>query len=201
MTDGVKIPLVSFKYGTPEPVTFRETMGTDWFDEEMKARTAMSINVYDYDAKKYKDGDSLVAAVKAGMFDMIEKALEKMSEVSVVRGRPHGRLSKALEKELSEAGVTAEVDVFSFALTEESERLCSEVRECIINSASVDRTDRPAPGFLEKFKSDCVPPPDPATLPEGFKMFMGMGQFCRRCGTKRENNAKFCTECGAKFDI
>ena len=201
MTDIDKKPLVSFKYGTPEPVTFRETMGTDWFDEEMQARTAMNINVYEYDTDKYGDADSLIAAVKSGMFDMIEKALEKMSECSVVRSRPHKHLSEALEKELSEIGITAEVDVFSFVLSEESERLCSEMRDWIINSTSVDRTDRPAPGFLEKFKSDCVPPADPSTLPDGFKMFMGTGQFCRSCGAKRENNAKFCTECGAKFDL
>ncbi|MBR6922206.1 MAG: hypothetical protein IKH51_08420 [Clostridia bacterium] len=201
MADNVKTPLVSFKYGTPEPVTFRETMGTDWFDEEMKARTAMSINVYDYDAKKYKDGDSLVAAVKAGMFDMIEKALEKMSEVSVVRDRPHGRLSKALEKELSEAGVTAEVDVFSFALTEESERLCSEVRECIINSASVDRTDRPCEDFLKKLKPDCVPQGDPGKMNDLFLMNTQRYEYCIECGTKREENANFCTGCGYKFTV
>lgn len=201
MTDNEKTPLVSFKYGTPEPVTFRETMGTDYFEEEMQARTAMNVNVYEYDAEKYGDTDKLVTLLKAGMRGMIEKALEIMSKGSVVRCRTQQKLSETLEIELADEGVTAEVDVFTFTLTEESEKLCNEMRECLINNATVDRTDRPAPQFFEKFKSDCAPPADPNTLPDRFKMFMGMGQFCRTCGAKRENNAKFCTECGTKFDL
>ena len=201
MTDNEKTPLFSFKYGTPKPLCFRETMGTDWFEEEMQARTAMNINVYEYDTEKYGRTDDLVSTLKAGMYDLTEKCLRKMSEGSVMRSRPHKRLSETLEKELTGLGVTAEVDVISFTLSEESEKLCNEVRDCIINSETADRTDRLCPEFFEKFKSDCAPPADPDTLPDGFKMFMGMGQFCRKCGAKRENNAKFCTECGAKFDL
>ena len=201
MTADEKTPLVSFKYGTPEPLTFRETMGTDWFDEEIQARTAMNINVYEYDTEKYGDTNSLVSALKAGMRGMIEKCLQKMSESSVVRSRPHKRLSEALEKELSDIGVTAEADVFNFVLTEESEKLCNEVRDCIINSAYVDRTDRPCKDYLEKFKPDCVLQGDPGRMNNPFLMNTQRYEYCIECGTKREGNANFCTKCGYKFPV
>ena len=81
MTDNEKTPLVSFKYGTPEPVTFRETMGTDYFEEEMQARTAMNVNVYEYDAEKYGTADELVTALKntQGIKEMMLTSMQSVS--------------------------------------------------------------------------------------------------------------------------
>lgn len=201
MADVEKTVLVSFKYGTPKPLNFRETMGMDYIDVDMQARAAVKFDVYGYDAEKYKDEESLVASLKAGMHGMIEKALEKMAEGSVVRSETQKRLAREIEKELSDLGVTAEADVFTFTLTEESEKLCNEMRNQIFNGAYVDRTDRPCKDYLEKFKPDCVLQGDPGRMNNPFLMNTQRYEYCIECGTKREENANFCTKCGYKFPI
>ncbi|MBQ7700637.1 MAG: zinc ribbon domain-containing protein [Clostridia bacterium] len=201
MADVEKTVLVSFKYGTPKPLNFRETMGTDWLDADLQARTAMNINVYEYDTEKYESKDSLVAALKNCMYDMIDKCLKKMSEGSVVRGETQKRLAREIEKELSDLGVTAEADVFSFALTADSESLYKDMRDQIFNGAYVDRTDRPCKDYLEKFKPDCVLQGDPGRMNNPFLMNTQRYEYCIECGTKREENANFCTKCGYKFPV
>lgn len=201
MADVEKNVLVSFKYGTPKPLNFRETMGTDWLDADLQARTAMIINVYEYDTEKYESKDSLVAALKAGMYDITEKCLQIMSNRSVVMGETRKRLAMAIEKELSDLGVTAEADVFNFVLTADSESLYKDMRDQISNGAYVDRTDRPCKDYLEKFKPDCVLQGDPGRMNNPFLMNTQRYEYCIECGTKREENANFCTKCGYKFPV
>ena len=37
-------------------------------------------------------------------------------------------------------------------------------------------------------------------VPNGSPIAAPKDQYCRICGARRKENAKFCTECGAKFD-
>ena len=74
----------SFKYGTPKPVRFRETMGTNKYDIDLEARMACTINVSNFDETKYAGQEELTAAVKSKMYEIIEQSLEELAPRSVI---------------------------------------------------------------------------------------------------------------------
>ena len=194
----------SFKYGTPKPVKFRETMGTDRYDIDLEARMACNVIVSDFDETKYAGQEELTGAVKAKMHEMIEQSLEELAPESIMlRNAWKEQLAKALEKKLAEEGVKAEIDVFNFVLTPDSQEAFDAHKEVfkkeMLNGIEVDRTDRPRNEFLEKLKPDCVL----QTAPD-FSMLQYVAKckeegLCTFCLTKRLPGAKFCTECGKKF--
>ncbi|MBP5780947.1 MAG: hypothetical protein J6X34_06915 [Clostridia bacterium] len=192
----------SFKYGTPKPVKFRETMGTNRYDIDLEARMACTVNVTDFDETKYAGQDELTAAIKSKMYEMIGQSLEELAPISIMlKAAWDGQLAKTLEKKLAEEGVNAGVEVFNFVLTPDSLEEFDALKtlskeETIIN---VDRTDRPSSEFLEKFKPDCVPQTAPDFSMEKYVAKCNEEGRCTFCLTKRLPGAKFCTECGRKF--
>ncbi|MBP5631391.1 MAG: hypothetical protein J6Y21_01330 [Clostridia bacterium] len=194
----------SFKYGTPKPVKFRETMGTNRYDIDLEARMACTVNVTDFDETKYAGQDELTAAIKSKMYGLIERSLEELVPGSVMlRAVRKGQLAKTLEKKLAEEGVNTRVEVFNFVLTQDSQEqfdgLEKLFKEDMLKDLGVDRTDRPSSEFLEKFKPDCVPQTAPDFSMEKYVAKCNEEGRCTFCLTKRLPGAKFCTECGRKF--
>ena len=185
----------TIRFGTKEPVRFRETLGTDAFDADMSARTNGTIRVSAYDTEKYENNEKLTESVRAGINEMIEGCLKKMSEKSVMRSDPRERLAAEMVKALTEAGIEAEVEIAGFTLDDESQQLLNdmkkEIKKQLLNDMIVDRTDRPY------IKPDCAPMmPSPGI---GMMMYMQKrDKFCRECGNKLEIGDKFCRSCGAK---
>jgi hypothetical protein len=199
------------KFGTPRPVKFRETMGTREFDFDLEARAAGKVDVTDYDAEQYVDQEEISQTVKTQMPVMLEQCLAEMSAKSVMRriGRDWP-LPGLLEKKLSEAGITGKVEIISFVLTQESQETYDEIdrvfRERIRQEFAVDRTDRPCKEYLDKLKPDCVLETPKGFGPAGFFVMPQADQgteqprFCPACAAKRLPGAKFCSECGIKFE-
>ena len=159
-------PKCSFKVGTPVPVIFRETFGMpDKYDFNLAARCAMSINVAEYDESKYGDYDQLKKTIKYQFQEILTNVLNKKMKGSVMRGiGSQKHLNAAVEEELASMDVTASVEIISFALTEESDKL---YKEKIEEAKIIKMPD------ISNYKSDCVPPPpfDPS------KNNMPMGTF------------------------
>ena len=192
---------IVIRYGTPKPVIFRETMGTNIFDVDLAARSFGNIHVSGYDTEKYPDEEALGQAVRTGIMDMIEKCLGVMSEKSVMRSDPQRRLADLLGKELSEIGIEAKVEVLSFVLDEDSEQIFQKMKEelkkGLLEDLAVDRTDRPY------IKPDCVPPP-PIPADGSLGGFMSMvkrDKFCRKCGNQLGSTDNYCRECGAQVVV
>ena len=130
----------------------------------------------DFDETKYAGQEELTAAIKSKQYGIIEQSMEELAPGSVMlRAVRKGQLAKTLEKKLVEEGVKAEIDVFNFVLTPDSQEqfdgLEKLFKEDMLKDLGVDRTDRPC-------------------KEEG---------RCTFCLTKRLPGAKFCTECGRKF--
>ncbi len=197
-----------FKFGTPRPVRFRETFGTNRYDFDLEARCAGSITVTEYDTEKYGEPEALRLKIKEEMPEILAQCLEEMAPRSVMMRiyRKNGPLNDVIAKKLSEAGVKANVEIVNFVLTEESQELYDEKEKLFhkefLQDISVDRTDRPCTDWPRKYVSDCVPqglrdePPKDLT---GILFAYKKDEFCRNCGAKRVEDAEFCTECGTRF--
>ena len=137
-------------------------------------------------------------------------------------------LEKHIDERLSEYGITARTDLFSLALTSESRELYdAAVKNVTEQRWMIDIIDRykdviegnEGQPKIGKSNSDRPPmgknPFTPSSNDEGFvtdkntiigivpngsPISMSGDKYCRNCGAKREGNAKFCTECGTKFD-
>jgi len=118
----------SLKIETPTPVKFRESFRMpDWFDFELSAHIAMSINVIEYDESKYGDCEQLIQTLKEQMQEILTIVLNEKMKGFVMRGAgPQKYFKDILEEELFSMGVTAEIENISFVLTEESEKLYME---------------------------------------------------------------------------
>ena len=93
--------------------------------------------------------------------------------------------------------------MFSFALAPDSQEqfdaLKKIVKEEMLTDFAVDRTDRPCPGSLDKYKPDCVPQTAHDFSMEKYIAKCKEEGRCTFCMTKRLPGAKFCTECGNRF--
>ncbi len=200
-----------FKFGTPKPVSFRETMGTNRYDIDLQARCAGSITVTEYDTEKYGDREAMILKFKKEMPEILAQSLEELAPRSVMMriARNKGPLNEAIEAKLADAGVKAKVEIVIFTLTEESQKLFDETeklfREEFLRDIAVDRTDRPCTDWIQKYKPDCVLEGVRDASPvKGFSGLFPTGKkdvFCSNCGAKRIDGAKFCTECGTKFNL
>ena len=172
-------------FATPKPVVFRETMGSNFYDEELSARTNGKILVSGYDAGKYADDAELTRYIKDGMTGLIENSLKVMSKKSVMTGDTRKRLADEMKKELMEEGIEAEVEVHGFMLDELSQEKYDEMKKEVLRSFAVDRTDRMM--HVDR--------------PAG--QWIGSGpvrlirdKFCRQCGNRLGPADNFCTNCG-----
>ncbi len=131
----------SFKIGTPKPVYFREyDLNYKVTDVDLEARIAMNVEVTDFDGEKYKDASEAEAAVKADKEELFQRCMHRLPEGRSVVKEYKDLISGAMSEELSEMGITAKTEVFSFVLTEDSdndyreamslERMMAEKQDC-----------------------------------------------------------------------
>ena len=204
-------PKCSIKLGTPNPVTFHEVVVPNNVELDLELRTAAQIDVLEYDEAKYGDAAALEDFIRDRFYALLVQSLKKTNKGSLMRGgNPDKYLASLIKDELVTYGITAEVETFAFALTEDSEKRLKEAMEDArpYLTGETDSTDRPYSNFPDQstflgpsdYKSDCVPPPPFLFDPSKGAMQMGIqDKFCRNCGAKRMNDAKFCTECGNAF--
>ena len=221
---------ISVKFGTPEPIKFREyDKNHPEIDLDLEVRAAGISVVTAYDGDLYSGDEE--AAIKT-------REIALLSLTDCVRAWPEGVsfwnnttktvLEKNINERLSEYGITARTDLFSLALTSESRELYdAAVKKVTEQRWVIDIIDRYKDviegneGQPKTGQSNLVRPPmgknpftpssndggfvtDENTLigivPNGSPINMYGDKYCRNCGAKREGNGKFCTDCGAKFD-
>ena len=210
---------VKFLFGTPQPVRFSEKVSPEAVRIELKARIAGKATVTGYDTKLNKNPDELAAKLKAGMPAVISRAISGKPEQSLLKGNIFANLSEAIKNTLAEDGYQAEIEIAVFALTPESEELYKTVYMMYYGDSEENKGLFPGVGVLRPAteeqnglerntpsSSDFISPKAPASgapvppnvpVREQVKM---PARFCRRCGTKRQEGAFFCTVCGFKFD-
>ncbi len=220
---------ISVKFGTPEPIKFREyDKNHPEIDLNLEVRAAGTAVVSAYDGNLY--GSDEEAVIKTG-----EIAL--LSLTDCVRNWPDGEsfwknttravLEKHIDERLSENGITARTDLFSLALTSDSRELYdAAIKNVNEQGWFIDIMDRykdvidgnEGQPVIGKPNSDRPPmgknPFTPSSndggfstdkntligiVPNGSPINTSGDKYCRNCGAKREGNAKFCTECGTKF--
>lgn len=178
-------PICSIKLGTPNPVTFYEAVLPGSIELDLELRTAAQIDVTEYDATKYADAAALEDFIRDRFDALLVQSLKKTNNGSLMKGSNPGKyVASLIRDELATYGITGEVETIGFALTEDSEKRLKEAMEDARHylTGEIDRTDRPCSGFLDQDR------------------FLGThDKFCRNCGAKRADNAKFCTECGSIF--
>ena len=99
---------LSFKFGTPEPVTFKEYCS----DTEFKARAYGTATVTYYDSLIYGDDESAVPKIEKKIYELIPECFALWPEGKLIMGPDNelilnGLLMDALEK----VGVTATISV------------------------------------------------------------------------------------------
>ncbi|MBE7003544.1 MAG: hypothetical protein E7425_04550 [Ruminococcaceae bacterium] len=137
---------LTFKFGTPAPVTFRE----HGCDKDFTARVTGSAAVSAYALARYGEGEAAEAALRKAASELVSDCLARWPEGKLVMG-PGNReiLNGLLETALSAAGVTAKVEVRSIDLIEGQMdaymQACGEaLRECMCPSVRTDGlTDEP----------------------------------------------------------
>ena len=164
----------------------------------------MSAAVSDYDRSAYPDEEALKTSLREDAAAILMRCFQDWPEgSSVVRGIAKGLLPEKLNAELARRGITAETEVISFALTEESEQLYKQMLEYRHKIAQ----EGPFGWDHGCFKNDCVgwPNAGPMPMPTGTSVGAPEAQtgtgdkFCRNCGEKRPENARFCPNCGEKY--
>lgn len=156
-----------------------------------------------YNEERYGSCEELKDDMKSMLPDLAEKALGKADNGFVMKGgQPGKNLADLLRDELRSMGIISEIDIFSFALTEDSSKRLRQykdtVRQRIVMGMTPDMTDRPCYDYIfpitdpAKMVSDCVPPPlfDPA----GSKMPMA-------ADLTREDKDTFKCVCGYWGDV
>jgi hypothetical protein len=147
---------LSFKFGTPEPVAFKEYCS----DTEFQARLFGTALVTYYDSLVYGNDDSARTKIQKKIYELIPECLARWPEGKLIMG-PNNKviLSGLLEDALSEAGVTADVAVMNIDLVAGQKDIyqeqCGEtLQEIICPQAKTDGlTDKPH-GPLIRFSYD-----------------------------------------------
>jgi|GEM_PF-4325269 len=221
---------IRVKFGTPTPIKFREyDKDHPQIDLDLEVRFAGLSVVSAYDAALYDGDDEVSLKVR-------ETALQYLTER--IRTWPEGRsfwknttktvLEESLDRRLSEYGITAKTDIFSFALTPESRELYdAAIKDVTEQKMYIDILDRygnisyknegqpvfgksPFTVLLTGNRNPFTPSSDDKAantdettvmgiVPNGSRINTSKDKFCRFCGTKRVDGAVFCTECGTKF--
>ena len=195
----------SILLGTPNPVTFREAVIPGSIELDLELRTAAQIEVTAYDVTKYADEAALEDFIRDRFYALLVQSLKKTNNGSLMKGGNPGKyLASLIKDELATYGITGEVETIGFALTEDSEKRLKEAMEDAkpYLNGEVDRTDRPYSGFLDQDSflanaPETATATEPALTPETASE--PQDKFCRNCGAKRMQNARFCTECGSVF--
>lgn len=141
---------------------------------ELEAFVALEAEIREYDKDRYENFEALKSELLSGLSALISKGLSAFPNGNGVArcAEKESVLAGLLSSELEKLDVAASVDVRAFWLTPDSEQ-----------------------AFAKEFgRAYCA---DPAT---GEKAAAGADRFCRMCGTRRAEGAKFCPECGGRFE-
>ena len=113
--------MFEFKFGTPEPVRFRERWPKEGIDLDLEARFAAKCEVFDYDASRYDSEETVISQIKANGPEMIAKCLNEdwPENTSVVKGF-FKELDGLFDQELERRGIKAHTEFFSKVLTSDS---------------------------------------------------------------------------------
>lgn len=175
------------KYGTPEPVRFTEKSGL-----ELEAYIALELEIEKYDETRYETPDALKAEIFGSMRGIISDALAAFPKNKGVVRHPEKEslLAGNIASALAERGFGAEVCVRAFWLTKGSKADYAE-------SFGQDYSGGVSPADLGPVSSGDQSRSGAAEVPAAAA---ATDKFCRMCGTRRTAGAKFCPECGQKYD-
>ena len=109
--------IIPFK--TDEPVEFTEPQ----VDGFLKAVICGRVNIFEYDTSLYATEDDLKKAVRSNISPIAKDSFEHWPTDSIIRSENRQLLNSFFEESFKEMGITATVDVTSFALTDESQEI------------------------------------------------------------------------------
>lgn len=197
---------VKVKFGTPQPVKFREPdMTFPGTDRECEVRMAFELVVTEYDDKKYSCVDDVISKIREMSLQLVKTCLKKWPQgKSVIRSDGRAEIPEYLDREFEKAGIVTQTEIKNFSLTEESDAwyrgMIGDHSPAPIgmadwvllhNPSSIDGVN---PDFLKLKPEDLSDIFLYGGAPNGAE-----DKYCRQCGEKRAGNAKFCSNCGAKF--
>ena len=107
--------LIPFK--TDEPVEFTEPQ----VDGSLKAMICGRADITEYDTSLYLTEDDLKKAVRSNISPIAKDSFEHWPSDSIIRSKTKRLLNSYFEESFREMGITATVEVTSFALTDESQ--------------------------------------------------------------------------------
>ena len=196
----------TFKFGTKEPVPFTEVFGKNGGTElALEARFSGEITVSSTE-RDFPDPESAVSSLREETIALCKALMDELTQEkeSVIHSAQTGAFAPMLEEKLSENGIKAKAAVFRLSLTQESDQMRNAVIDNLIQSANIlsdDRMYKPdsvAGGMPIGSMKSRFHVPVPQTPVFECKNAV-TDKYCRACGTKREANARFCTQCGQKF--
>lgn len=109
--------LIPFK--SDEPVEFSEPQ----VDGTLKAIICGRADVTEYDSSLYATEDDLKKVIRSNITPIAKDSFEHWPSDSIVRSKTRQLLNSYFEESFREMGITATVDVTSFALTDESQEI------------------------------------------------------------------------------
>ena len=126
---------IEFKFGTPKPVTFRES----GCDTDFKVRIAGKAEVSDYDAVLYDCGEAGTDLLKQAVINLLPLCLLNWPEGKHVIGDGNCEiLAGRLDKALADVGITAKTEIVNISLSSDQE---AEYHDAIKDRRAVDRLD------------------------------------------------------------
>ena len=218
------------RFGTLTPIKFREyDEKHPEIDLDLEVRAAGTSSVTELDVTKYGSNDVASSKVREIVISSLSDCIRTWPEgKSFWKNTTKATLEKYIDGRLWECGITATTEIFSFVLTPESEKLyraaveeaskskmfvdiLSPYQKIIDGNEGQPRTGKSLFDGFQMNKNPLAPSSDDkmadidgitvmGIVPNGSPISASIDKYCRFCGAKRKENAKFCTECGAKYD-
>ncbi len=165
------------KFGTPVPVRFTEKAGL-----ELEALVAGEIEIHKYNERKYDGFESFKSELLGDISELISRCFSKFPDGKGIARRADREavLADQMALLLAKRLVGAQVTFNAFWLTPESRRAFKD-------AFGYEYTDLS--------KKDSVTDGSVKAAAQSAE-----DKFCRMCGTRRAAGAKFCPECGNKYD-
>ena len=199
-------------------------------DLDLEFRAAGTLFVMDHNDTIYGSDDEVSSKAREIALSSLAECVRTWPKGKSFWGdTSRAVLETYIDERLSEQGITAKTDLFSVALTSESKELydaavknateqkwfidvISPYKDIIDANEGQPVIGNPLFNGLPMGKNNPFTPSsddkgadiDGSTVmgivPNGSPLHTANDRYCRFCGTKRKAGAKFCTQCGAKFD-